>query len=169
MIPKTTEVASLKDYRPISLVHSLGKLLSKLLANRLATMLGELVHPTQGAFIKGRFIWDNCCFVQSSAKLLHARQVPSLLTNIDITRASDSVVWPFLLEVMQFMGFPDIWHDCILALLSMESTRIVINGLPDDRICLTKATPYHLFSSCWWWKCCMPLFARSMIDWSCLL
>jgi hypothetical protein len=56
MIPKTTVVASLKDYRSISLVHSLGKLLSKLLANRLATMLGELVHPTQGAFIKGHFI-----------------------------------------------------------------------------------------------------------------
>jgi hypothetical protein len=46
LIPKTTEVASLKDYRPISLIHSLGKLLSKILVNKLTTRLGELVHPT---------------------------------------------------------------------------------------------------------------------------
>jgi hypothetical protein len=96
MIPKTTKVASLNDYRLISLIHNLGKLLSKVLANRLATRLGELVHPNQSAFIKDRFIQDNFCFFQSSAKLLHAKQVLSLLTKIDITRASNSVAWPFL-------------------------------------------------------------------------
>jgi hypothetical protein len=84
LTPKSPEVVSLKDYRPISLIHSMGKLLSKVLANMLATRLVKLVHPSQIAFIKGRFIQDNSFFVQSSAKLLQARQVPSLLIKIDI-------------------------------------------------------------------------------------
>jgi hypothetical protein len=36
LIPKTAEANSIKDYLPISLIHSIGKLFSKVLASRLA-------------------------------------------------------------------------------------------------------------------------------------
>jgi hypothetical protein len=50
------EASRIKDYRPITLIHTVGKLISKVLVNRLAPKLGELVHVSQSAFIKGRFI-----------------------------------------------------------------------------------------------------------------
>jgi hypothetical protein len=53
LIPKSDDAASLRDYRPISLIHLIGKLLSKVLANRLAPWFHELVHRDQSAFIKG--------------------------------------------------------------------------------------------------------------------
>jgi hypothetical protein len=53
LIPKSDEAASLRDYRPISPIHLIGKLLSKVLANRLAPRLHELVHCSQSVFIKG--------------------------------------------------------------------------------------------------------------------
>jgi hypothetical protein len=74
LIPKTAEASSIRDYRPISLIHLLGKLFSKVLANRLAPRLHELVHCSQSAFINGRCIHDSFKFVQASAKLLHARR-----------------------------------------------------------------------------------------------
>jgi hypothetical protein len=43
LIHKTQTPARLKDYRPISLIHSLGKLFSKALALRLAPRMHELV------------------------------------------------------------------------------------------------------------------------------
>jgi hypothetical protein len=43
LIHKTQTPAGLKDYRPISLIHSLGKLFSKALALRLAPRMHELV------------------------------------------------------------------------------------------------------------------------------
>jgi hypothetical protein len=49
-------------------------LVSKVLANRLAPSLEELVHASQSTFIKGRFIQDNFRFVQASMKLLHSRR-----------------------------------------------------------------------------------------------
>jgi hypothetical protein len=45
-----------KDFKPISLVHSFAKLITKLMANGLAGRLNEMVSPIQSAFIKGRFI-----------------------------------------------------------------------------------------------------------------
>jgi hypothetical protein len=73
--------------------------------------LDELTHITQSTFVKGRYIPDNFKYVQSTAKLLHQRQHPSLLLKVDISWAFDTVSWPFLFEVMQHMGLPDAWRN----------------------------------------------------------
>ena len=52
LILKKTNVVQVKDYRPISLVHSFAKLVTKILANRLAGRLDEMVSSNQSAFIK---------------------------------------------------------------------------------------------------------------------
>lgn len=55
LLPKVESAEQPKDFWPISLVHSFAKLVTKLLANRLACRLQHLVSPNQSAFIKGRF------------------------------------------------------------------------------------------------------------------
>jgi hypothetical protein len=97
LLPKKAEVSSIKDYRPIALIHIMGKLISKVLASHLAPKLWDLVHVSQSVFIKGRFIQDNFKLVQASAKVLHAWKVACLLLKVDIARAFDSISWPFLL------------------------------------------------------------------------
>lgn len=54
---------------------------------------------------------------------------------VDIARAFDSVSWPFLLELLQFMGFPRQWCNWISVLLSSASTKVLVNGEPSRRIC----------------------------------
>lgn len=56
LLPKKPDPSQLGDYRPISLIHSFGKLITKCLANRLARALDGLVDKNQSAFIKGRNI-----------------------------------------------------------------------------------------------------------------
>jgi hypothetical protein len=99
LLPKSTEAITVKDFCPISLIHVIGKLVSKVLSNNLAPRLSELVRVNQSAFVKGRAIHDSFKMVQLSAKLLHTRRKPSMLLKIDIAQAFDSVAWPFLLEV----------------------------------------------------------------------
>jgi hypothetical protein len=135
LLPKKAEAMSLNDYWPISLIHILSKLFSKVLPNRLALMLDSLVHHSQTAFVKGRCIQDNFRFVQSSARLLHARRRPSLLLKIDISRAFHSVSWPFLLEILRRSNFDTIWCDWISTLISMASTRILMNSDYGTWIC----------------------------------
>jgi hypothetical protein len=63
LLPKSPDAVKIKDRRPISLIHIIGKLILKVLANRLAPWLNEVVHQSQSAFIKGRYIQYNFKFV----------------------------------------------------------------------------------------------------------
>jgi hypothetical protein len=129
LLPKSAEVASIADFSPISLIHIIGKIISKILANRLAPRMSSLVHESQSAFIKGRSIHENFKFVLSSARLLHSQRKATILFKADLSKAFDSVVWPFLLEILQCMGFSNTWWNWILDLLWSASTKVLLNGV----------------------------------------
>jgi hypothetical protein len=44
LLPKIADVVTIRDFRPIALIHSISKLIAKVLVNRFAPRLGELVH-----------------------------------------------------------------------------------------------------------------------------
>jgi hypothetical protein len=96
LIPKK-EGADHVEFRPISLVHSFGKLITKILANKLVSRLNGMISPNQSAFIKGRFIQDNFMLMQQTSRFLHRHKKASLLLKLDITKAFDSISWPFLI------------------------------------------------------------------------
>ena len=54
LIPKKCNAVNIKDFRPISLVGSVYKLLSKVLANKLRAVLDNLISKTQNSFVRGR-------------------------------------------------------------------------------------------------------------------
>ena len=56
--PKKKGVEDLRDFRPISLVGDLYKLLAKVLANRLKKMVIKVVSSAQNAFVEGGQILD---------------------------------------------------------------------------------------------------------------
>jgi hypothetical protein len=109
LLPKKVDVVDLSDFRPISLVHSFARLLTKVLARRLAPKMNDLVADNKTAFIRGRCIQDNFLLVQGSAKALHVKKEASLLFKVDIAKAFDSISWPFLLSVLRKRGFGSRW------------------------------------------------------------
>ena len=56
LIPKKGGVDDLRDFRPISLVGGLYKLLAKVLANRLKRVVNKVVSSAQNTFVEGRQI-----------------------------------------------------------------------------------------------------------------
>ena len=106
LIPKKEGAKDLKDFRSISLVGDLYKLLVKVLANRIKKLMGKVVSNSQNTFVKGRQILD--------AKLIANKVIDSLKTNnsgllckLDIAKAYDQVNWEFLLLVLKNMGFEE--------------------------------------------------------------
>jgi hypothetical protein len=58
-IPKKEVAESVTDYRPISLIHVVAKIVAKMMATHLAPFMNSLVSRAQSVFIKMRSIHDN--------------------------------------------------------------------------------------------------------------
>ena len=59
-LPKPNKARNiLKNWRPISLLNVIYKLMSSAIANRLKTVLNKLINQDQKGFITGRFIGEN--------------------------------------------------------------------------------------------------------------
>jgi hypothetical protein len=59
LLPKKDGAQCIADYHPISIMHSVAKLLAKIMANRLAPKMDNLISRSHSAFMKGRSIQDN--------------------------------------------------------------------------------------------------------------
>lgn len=108
LLPKRVGASSPADFRPITMIHSFAKLLSKVLALRLATKLDRLVDKNQNAFIRMRTIQDNFKYVQRASVLIRRKKIPMLLLKLDISKAFDTLSWPFLLELLRAWGFGEV-------------------------------------------------------------
>ena len=58
LIPKKIDASNVRDFRPISLVGSVYKILAKVLANHLKVVLDQLIFETHNSFVGGRQILD---------------------------------------------------------------------------------------------------------------
>ncbi|GAU48545.1 hypothetical protein TSUD_99510 [Trifolium subterraneum] len=73
LIPKIQSPLSIGDFRPISIVGSLYKLVAKVLASRLAKVMDKLISPNQSAFIKGRQLVDGVVAVNEIIDIAEKR------------------------------------------------------------------------------------------------
>jgi len=118
------------DFRPISLLNLIIKLLTKIMANILQKRIIPLLHLNQYEFIKGRTIQDCLAW---SFEYIHQCQHSKrelVILKLDFEKAFDTVEHSAIIEVMQAMGFPDIWTRWVKNIFSSGSASILLNGVP---------------------------------------
>jgi hypothetical protein len=75
LLPKKEVAEFPRDFRPISLIHSVAKLFTKVLAGRLSRYIDRLVPQAQSAFIKRQCIQDNFLYVRNLARAYHRKKL----------------------------------------------------------------------------------------------
>ena len=100
LLPKKGETEDLGDFRPISLLRGLYKLLAKVMANRLKKVIGKVVSPDQNVFVKGRQILDVSLIANEVIDVWQKMSEKGLIYKLDIEKAYDSINWQFLMKVM---------------------------------------------------------------------
>ena len=109
MIPKKINAVNIKDYHPISLVDSLYKLLSKVLANRLRCVLDKLISNSQNSFVKGRQILDSVLIANECLDSKLKSGISGVIVKLDIEKAYDHVNWNALFYLMERMSIGEKW------------------------------------------------------------
>lgn len=130
LIPKKENPQKISDFRPISLIGCMYKVLPKVLANRLRRVIHRLISDCQSAFIKGRQILDGVLIANEVLDDVKRRKKEAVLFKVDFEKAYDSVSWEFLDFMMRQMSFNEIWRRWIRECLSTSSVSILVNGSP---------------------------------------
>ncbi|GJZ96376.1 RNA-directed DNA polymerase, eukaryota [Tanacetum coccineum] len=130
LIPKVIDAKFVNDFRPISLIGSVYKEVTKVLANRLAPVIVNLIFDTQSAFVAGRQILDGPFILDEILHWCKRKKKQAMFFKVDFAKAYDSVRWDYLLEVLEAFGFGQIWCNWIRGTLNSAKASILINGSP---------------------------------------
>ncbi|PNX60607.1 cysteine-rich receptor-like protein kinase, partial [Trifolium pratense] len=130
LIPKIDSPQRLNDFRPISLVGSLYKILAKVLANRLRAVIGSVISESQSAFVKDRQILDGILIANEVVDEARKYKKELMLFKVDFEKAYDSVDLGYLDNVMGRMSFPTLWRKWIRECVCTATASVLVNGSP---------------------------------------
>ena len=130
LIAKVDSPSGFKDFRPISMIGCIYKVISKLLARRIQKVMNHLVGPFQSSFIQGRQILDGALIASELMDSLKQTKQQTVILKLDFHKAFDSIAWSFIDWTLSQMGFSIKWRQLISACVTTASASILINGSP---------------------------------------
>ena len=116
LLPKTGDLRLLQNWRPISLLNVDYKLITKVISNRLLTVLPSLVHEDQTCSIRSRNIAHNLSLIRDFIAYSKIEDIPASLVTLDQMKAFDQVDHNFLRKILRRFNFgPDFlaWFDIL--------------------------------------------------------
>ncbi|XP_058755939.1 uncharacterized protein LOC131629160 [Vicia villosa] len=128
LIPKNQNPQDLSEYRPICLVGSLYKILSKMLVARIKKVLGSLISCNQSAFVPGRNMLDGVLMVNEVIDWAKRNKLGCLLLKVDFEKAYHSLSWNFLRDLLVRMGFGKRWLMWMDACIFSSHLSVLVNG-----------------------------------------
>ncbi|KAL0291069.1 UNVERIFIED_CONTAM: hypothetical protein Sangu_2547400 [Sesamum angustifolium] len=110
LIPKVENSSRWSNYRLINLYNTSNKVLTKLLNDKLKTILPSLIIPNQSGFIPQWKTGDN---IQLAQEILHSisdnKSDWNVAFKLDKAKVYDRVDWAFLETILLQLGFPEHW------------------------------------------------------------
>lgn len=128
LLPKGGDKTSLKNWRPITILGTIYKIIAKTMAIRLQQLLNTIIRSNQIGFFEGRSIIGNVFFAFESMEWAIESNQPMVMLLLDFEKAYNKVEWGFLEGTMAAMAFCNTWIKWTHALYIDSWCTIRING-----------------------------------------
>ncbi|OAY69027.1 LINE-1 retrotransposable element ORF2 protein [Ananas comosus] len=128
LVPKREGARRATDFRPISLLNGIHKIISKVLTNRLELVMCDLIGSSQSAFLKGKNITDAFAATYELMGWGNKLGLEGVGIKLDFEKAYDRIYWPFLFNVLEWWGFDDRWCSWIKLCVCSAKVAILVNG-----------------------------------------
>ena len=129
LLPKhTSDKQDVANWRPISLLNSDYKILTKVWANRLNPILQEGIGPHQTGFIPGRDIRGNIILTQTTIDRMVEQNSPGGILLIDWAKAYDKISHEAIWAVAEKIGIPKHGQRFLKAIYRNPVSWILCNG-----------------------------------------
>ncbi|VFQ69024.1 unnamed protein product [Cuscuta campestris] len=131
LIPKQEGSITLDQFRPISLSTFFSKIISRLLSERLKTIIPKLISQEQAAFQVGKNITEHVLMVKEMVHILSAKgRGGNCIIKLDLSKAFDKLSWTYLDAVLTKFGFsPPVVH-LLMGNLRETHFSVLVNGQP---------------------------------------
>ncbi|KAI3359137.1 hypothetical protein L3Q82_002592 [Scortum barcoo] len=128
LLPKKGDLQELKNWRPVSLLCTDYKIMSKVLASRLREVMASIIHPDQTYCVPGRLISDNVTLIRDILEVSGSLAVDTGLISIDQEKAFDRVEHKYLWQTLAAFGFSPGFIAKIRVLYCDIASVLKING-----------------------------------------
>ena len=129
LIPKVEGIPQVDQLRPITLLNCDYKLMSKVLVRRMRPVMPQIIKSGQLCSVGKKNILFGVFNLLSSILYFNQKNMGGCLLSLDFYKAYDRVFVPFLLLVMEKMGFGVIFRSWIKMLHKDASTRFLLGKL----------------------------------------
>lgn len=130
LIPKIEKPIFFTQFRPISVCNVIYRVISKMLATRMKSILPEVVGEAQSAFVPGRLITDN---ILVAYEIIHrikkARKQGLCAVKLDMHQAYYRIEWCFLEGIFLKLGFDYRCMNLIMACVRSVTYSIGFNSV----------------------------------------
>ncbi|KAL9668229.1 hypothetical protein QQ045_002606 [Rhodiola kirilowii] len=114
LLPKIPNASAIAHLRPISPCNFCHKIISRILASRLAGWLPKIISEEQVGFVQGRSIHENIALSHDIAHDLNRKTFGgNIIIKLDMAKACDRISWGFILATFRSLGFNERWCDMI--------------------------------------------------------
>ena len=127
-IYKKNDRNEIENYRPITIVNTDYKILTKVLALRLAKVAPSLLHKSQAGFVPGWSIAEQTKLIEMMIDYAEVSEQNGLIVALDQEKAYDKIAHDYLWKVLATFEFPEEFIKLIKALYQNAETSIMING-----------------------------------------
>jgi hypothetical protein len=104
LIPKKGDISQIKNWRPISLLNCVFKVIAKAVDNRLKSINDILLSRAQKGFTKKRHIQECIINIVETISYSESAGIPGFVLALDMAKAFDTVRHDFMNHVYRFFG-----------------------------------------------------------------